>query len=80
LKNAFDSFGSVKKVFNDNNKNKSSHRLLNAQKIDLAKSENVRSYKNLLSPSKLKGQKKFENKAKSCKFASSTQLTFSKNI
>jgi len=73
LKNTFNSLGNVKKFVKDTYKNKSSHKLVNAQKVDISNSENVKSYKNLLSPSKFKRQKTFQNQTKSSKFANSTQ-------
>ena len=53
--------------------------MLKVQKVDIANSENVKSHKNLLSPTKFKAQKTFENRNKSSKFAYSTQETFRNN-
>jgi hypothetical protein len=49
------------------------------QKIDIANSDNVKHYKNLLSPPKKRMQKIIENKTQSSKFGKSTQETFRKN-
>jgi len=48
-----------KKVIIDSYKNKSSHRLNKGQKIDISSSDNVKHYKNLLSPTKQKVQNLF---------------------
>ena len=49
------------------------------QKIDTANSDNVKHYKNLLSPPKKRMQKIVENKTQSSKFGKSTQETFRNN-
>jgi len=78
LKNSSNSLGSGKKVITDGAKNKSMHRLHKGQKIDIASSDNVATYKNILSPPRHRGQKLADN-SHSAKLVKNTQETFRKN-